>query len=405
MGLRLRSWRALAILALAAAPLAAFGADAPDDAARLEFFERKIRPIFAGHCYTCHSANTNSRGGLRVDDRNGLLTGGGRGPAIVPGHPEDSLLIRAVRHTDGKLKMPPDSQLTEEQIADLARWIEQGAAWPADSDWTPIDPGSEYEELRKSHWAWQPLRDPPIPQVKDASWPSNEIDRFLLARMEERELTPVADADQVQLIRRVTFDLTGLPPSPGDIQAFLQDDSAQAFERVVDRLLDSPAFGERWGRHWLDVARYGESTGSARNLPYPHAWRYRDYVIRSFNADKPYDQFLREQIAGDLLPAPTPDERTECVIATGFLALGVKDVNQRFKVRFVMDNIDEQIDTVTRSVLGLTASWRGATITSSIPFRNPTITPWRAFSTAPTCAPVCATKWGAAASTITTPIC
>ncbi|MEQ1907128.1 MAG: DUF1549 domain-containing protein, partial [Pirellulaceae bacterium] len=182
------------------------------------------------------------------------------------------------------------------------------------------------------------------------------IDQFLQAKLEEQGLTPVADADKVTLIRRVTFDVTGLPPTLDEIAAFVKDDSETAFATVVDRLLSSTAFGERWGRHWLDVARYGESTGSARNLPYPHAWRYRDYVIDAFNNDKAYDQFLREQIAGDLLSANSEAQRDEQLIATGFLALGVKDVNQRYKVRFVMDNVDEQIDTVSRAVLGLTAS-------------------------------------------------
>src|ERR1019366_3306788 len=187
-------------------------------------------------------------------------------------------------------------------------------------------------------------------------WARDEIDHFILAKLEEKKLQPVGDADKLTLIRRVTFDLTGLPPTLDEIDTFLKDTSAQAFEKVVDRLLASPAYGERWGRHWLDVARYAESTGSARNLPYPHAWRYRDYVIGAFNSDKPYNQFIREQIAGDLLPSKNQQERDTQLIATGFLALGVKDVNQRFKVRFVMDNIDEQIDTVTRSVLALTAS-------------------------------------------------
>ncbi|HTN02883.1 MAG TPA: DUF1549 and DUF1553 domain-containing protein, partial [Planctomycetaceae bacterium] len=215
---------------------------------------------------------------------------------------------------------------------------------------------ADYDKLRKEHWAFQPLTQAAVPPVADTAWPRDDIDRFVLARLEQEKLSPVADADKAALLRRVTADLTGLLPTPAEVDAFVADDSPQAFETVVDRLLASPAFGERWGRHWLDVARFGESTGSARNLPYPHAWRYRDYVIDAFNKDKPYDQFLREQIAGDLLPADAPALRDEQLIATGFLALGVKDVNQRFKVRFIMDNIDEQIDTVTRAALGLTVS-------------------------------------------------
>lgn len=325
--------------------------------AKLEFFEKKIRPLLVDNCFTCHSANTNSKGGLRVDDRNGLLHGGGRGAAIVPGKPDDSLLLSAVSYADEDLKMPPEKQLAAEQVADLRKWIDEGAAWPPVE--VPSDLGqsnAQYESLRKEHWAWQPLARTRVPVVRDAAWPRAELDSFVLARLEAEGLMPVGDADRATLIRRVTYDLTGLPPTPAEIDTFLADTSPEPLATVVDRLLASPAFGERWGRHWLDVARYGESTGSSRNIPYPHAWRYRDYVINAFNQDKPYDEFIREQIAGDLLPAESQQQRDERLIATGFLALGVKDVNQRFKVRFVMDNIDEQIDTVSRSVLALTAS-------------------------------------------------
>jgi hypothetical protein len=321
----------------------------------LDFFEQKIRPLLVENCYTCHSANTNSHGGLRVDDRNGLLQGGKSGPAVVPGRPEESLLIRRVSNANPKTRMPQEGQLSPEMIADLKKWIRDGAAWP------PVQvpaslrrPEPEYERLKAEHWAWQPLHAPRAPAVRDPSWCSANIDRFILSKIEAAELRPVNDLDKTALVRRLTFDLTGLPPTPAQIDVFLQDDSPDAYERVVDCLLASPAFGERWGRHWLDVARYGESTGGSRNVPYPHAWRYRDYVIDAFNADEPYDRFLREQISGDLLPAKSPADRDRQIIATGFLALGVKDVNQRFKVRFVMDNIDEQIDTVGRSILGLT---------------------------------------------------
>ncbi|MCI0358532.1 MAG: PSD1 and planctomycete cytochrome C domain-containing protein, partial [Planctomycetaceae bacterium] len=347
------------ILAAFAALVFAGPANADDgqDAARLEFFETRVRPVLVQNCFNCHSANTNSKGGLRVDDRNGLITGGGRGSAIVPGDVASSLLLRAVSYTDKDLKMPPEKQLSEDQIADLTKWIQDGAAWPAEK--LPADLGqseAEYARLRQSHWAWQPLKSPAPPTVQNEAWVRGDIDRFILAALEQKSLQPVGDADKVSLIRRVTFDLTGLPPTLAEVDAFLADESAEAFTKVVDRLLSSAAYGERWGRHWLDVARYGESTGSARNLPYPHAWRYRDYVIDAFNADKPYDQFLREQIAGDLLPANSPREKTEQLVATGFLAIGVKDVNQRFKVRYIMDNVDEQIDTVSRAVLGLTVS-------------------------------------------------
>jgi len=329
----------------------------------VEFFEKKIRPLLAGNCYNCHSADTNSQGGLRVDDRNGLIQGGGRGPALVPGQPEKSLLIQAVRHTHKKLKMPPKKHLSDQQILDLTKWIKDGAAWPAVRVPASIGrPNAKYAKLRREHWAWQPIRAVTIPAVRDTSWPRTDIDRFILNRLEEKGLRPVGDADPVSLIRRVSFDLTGLPPTPAEVDVFVQEWNSplasrpSPLEKLVDRLLSAPAYGERWGRHWLDLARYGESTGSARNVPYPHAWRYRDYVIDAFNSDKPYDQFIREQIAGDLLPARSPRQRDEQLVATGFLALGVRDVNQRFKVRFVMDNIDEQIDTVGRAVLALSMS-------------------------------------------------
>jgi hypothetical protein len=348
------SFVALCFLACLPAGAAEQPARRPDPAG-VEFFEKKIRPLLVENCYTCHSADTNAKGGLRVDDRNGLLQGGNHGPAVVPGQPDKSLLIQKVTHTDPKVRMPLGKQLPEPRIEDLKKWIRDGAAWPAVAVPASVGkPKPAYEKLKKTHWAWQPLAAPQPPQVGDTSWVRDDVDRFLLAKLEAKGLAPVKDCDRGVLIRRVTFDLTGLPPNPAQVDAFLQDDSPTAFEKVVDRLLASPAFGERWGRHWLDVARYAESTGPSRNIPYPHAWRYRNYVLDAFNADKPYDRFLQEQIAGDLLPTRSAKERDEQAIATGFLALGTKDVNQRFKVRFVMDNIDEQIDTVTRSVLALT---------------------------------------------------
>ena len=289
-----------AMSVLAAGPTAA-----ADDERGLEFFEKKIRPLLVENCYTCHSAETNSRGGLRVDDRNGLVTGGEHGPAIVPGKPDESRLLRAVSYTDEDLKMPPKKQLSAEQVADLEKWIAEGAAWPAAE--LPADIGQsnpEYERLRKEHWAWQPLRDARAAGGARCRLAARRGRRLPAGEARRKESAARGRCrSRLTLIRRVTFDLTGLPPTTAEIDGFLADTSIDAFEKVVDRLLASPAFGERWGRHWLDVARYGESTGSSRNLPYPHAWRYRDYVIDAFNDDKPYDQFMREQIAGDLLPA------------------------------------------------------------------------------------------------------
>lgn len=327
-------------------------------AARLEFFEKKVRPILSSHCYQCHSADTKAAGGLRVDDRNGLLIGGDSGAAINAGDPEHSLLIERVVQEAKKGKMPKEGDLlTDAEVADLKQWIQDGVEWPREKIPAYIGRKREdYEDLKNRHWAWQPLTDPQAPEVASAAWARSGVDRFILARLEAKQLAPVADADAATLLRRVTFDLTGLPPTPAEIDAFEKDKSPDALARVVDRLLTSSHFGEQWGRHWLDIARYGESTGPSRNIPYPHAWKYRDYVIDALNRDVPFDRFVQEQIAGDLLPATTDEERNRQLTATGFLALGVKDVNQRFKVRFLMDNVDEQIDVVSRSVLGLTVS-------------------------------------------------
>ena len=336
--------------------------DKPSDA-QIEFFEKKIRPILVENCYVCHSEHHKEAGGLRVDDYKAITIAGRNGQAVVPGNSAKSILIQRVTHPDDSKTMPPDHRLSEPQITDLKSWIDDGAAWPPlvipkGLDQT-LEPGEvPHSELKESHWAWQPLSKVVAPELASGSfgsaWAKTDVDKFVAAKLEENKLSPVDDASKSVLLRRITYDLTGLPPTQEEVYSFLLDESPKAFENVVDKLLESPAYGERWGRHWLDVARYGESTGSARNLPYPHAWRYRDYVIDSFNRDKPFDKFIQEQIAGDLLPASSLGEKREQLTATGFLAIGVKDVNQRFKVRYDMDNVDEQIDTVSRSVLGLT---------------------------------------------------
>jgi hypothetical protein len=257
--------------------------------------------------------------------------------------------------------MPQESTepLAEKEISTLETWIKDGAAWPDETEKLPPTPGriqAAYKELRVKLWSLQPVTNPAVPAVDNGSWSSNAIDRFVLAKLEEKKLAPVADADNVTLIRRLSYDLTGLPPDPADVKAFRKNHTPRGYRELVDRLLASPQFGERWGRHWLDVARYAESSGPSRNMPYPNAWRYRDYVIDAVNRDIPYNRFIQEQLAGDLLPSDTPAERDRLLTATGFLALGPKDVNQRFKARFKMDNIDDQIDTVTRSTMALTVS-------------------------------------------------
>ena len=315
-----------------------------------DFFNTRVRPVLEENCYGCHSARANTlKGGLRLDSKSGWQRGGDSGhPAVIPGKPAASPLMDAVEWADEDTRMPPRKKLSDVAIADIHHWIEMGAPDPrvaivtSRQARTPMD----IEEGRK-FWAFQPPKKTG-PPVADGSWPHNDIDRFLLAAMKGKGLHPAPDADPDVLIRRATFDLTGLPPVP--------DASHESYEGLVDRLLDSPRFGEKWGRHWLDVARYAESSGRSVNFLYPEAWRYRDYVIASFNSDKPYDQFVKEQIAGDLLPHLGVRDQAEKIIATGFLAIGAKSHDEADRVKFLMDVADEQIDTVTRSMLGLSVA-------------------------------------------------
>ncbi len=324
----------------------------------LAFFENKIRPVLADKCYQCHSADAEKvKGGLALDTREGARHGGENGPAIVPGDLEASLLIEAIRFHNKDTAMPPEKsggKLPDAVIKDFEKWVQMGAPDPRDGR---VKIATQQDTAAaKDWWAWQPPKSQPAPVVKDTAWPRNDIDRYLLSALEEKGLKPVGDADKLTLLRRVTFDLTGLPPTPQEVTAFCADASPDAFKKVVDRLLDSKQFGERWGRRWLDVARYAESTGKDINLAFPHAWRYRDYVIAAFNNDKPYDQFLREQIAGDLLPAKNDKQRAEQLVATGFLAMGTKSVNEANPRQFALDLADEQIDTVSQAMLGVTAA-------------------------------------------------
>jgi hypothetical protein len=277
-------------------------------------------------------------------------------PAVKPGKPEESLLISAVRH-DGELKMPFREKLSARQIADLTAWVQMGAPWPeSQAAVRPAPPknGPIFTRAERSFWAFQKPLAAPLPAVRHAAWPQSPIDHYILAKLEEHGLRPAAAADRRTLLRRATFDLTGLPPTPQEVAAFLADQSPNAFARVVDRLLASPAYGERWGRHWLDVARYADSNGMDENLAYANAFRYRDYVVGAFNHDLPYDRFVQEQLAGDLLPAATDEARRRQDIATGFLALGPKMLAEDDPAKMEMDIVDEQIDTVGRTFLGLT---------------------------------------------------
>jgi hypothetical protein len=334
-----------------------------DNAAGIEFFEKNIRPVLSQKCYGCHSKESGKqKGGLLLDTREGIRTGGDSGHAVAPGDPAESLLLKAIRYEDREMEMPPKKEggkLPEETIAKFEQWIRMGAPDPRGGDAVAMKPIAkrEWDPVKaKEFWAFQLPKAQQPPAVKDSAWPRSDVDRFILAAQEAAKLKPVADADRTTLIRRVYFDLIGLPPRPDEVDAFVKDKSPNAFEKVVDRLLASPQFGERWGRHWLDVARYAESTGKERNFTFPAAWKYRDYVIASLNADRPYDEFIREQIAGDLLPSSNDDEHNRHLIATGFLALGPKGLNEKNKEQFRMDLVDEQIDTTTRAITGITVA-------------------------------------------------
>ena len=330
-----------------------------------EFFEKKVRPLLVERCYKCHSG-TEVKGSLRLDSAESLSRGSESGPVVVAGEPDESLLIQAVRHQNG-LKMPPDGRLEEKQIADLAAWIRAGARWPGATATVgtgstaassiPIAARATFSPEEKSYWAYQPVRDTAPPAVKNEAWIESPIDRFVLAKLDELGLAPAPPADKLNLLRRVTFDLTGLPPTPEEVSAFLQDESPQTFEQVVDRLLASPHYGERWGRHWLDVVRYAETTANDANAVMRYAWRYRNYVIDAFNRDLPYDQFLIEQLAGDLLPATDSVEtNTRRIIATGFLMVGPKALAETDKEQSRLDIVDDQIDVTGRAMLGLTVA-------------------------------------------------
>jgi hypothetical protein len=336
----------------------------PPTAEGIAFFEKNIRPVLVESCYKCHAADAEKiKGGLALDTREGIRKGGDTGPAIVPGDLAKSLLIEAIRYENEDTRMPPENKggkLLDSVIANFEQWVKMGAPDPREGTAVAV-PTSWDPEKAKSHWAYQPVKVSPPPAVNDANWARTDIDRFVLGALEAKGLKPVADAEPRALVRRLYFDLTGLPPSPEEVEAFVgafdrSHESNETYGVLIDSLLSSKAFGERWGRHWLDVARYAESTGRDVNAVMPHAWRYRDYVIASFQADKPYNQFLREQIAGDLLPAKDSRERAQNLIATGFLALGSRNLNERNPRQFVLDAADEQIDTVSQAVLGLTAA-------------------------------------------------
>jgi len=334
-----------------------------------EFFEKKIRPVLAEHCYKCHSAQSKKvKGGLLLDTREGIVKGGDEGALFVPGDPDKSRLIEAVRYKNEKLQMPPDHRLAEQQIADLIEWVKRGAPLPAPAvaaAGSPTSPATvgppaktiDYARARKA-WAFQRPQLPPVPPVKRTDWAVSDLDRFILARLEAKNVPPAPPADKRALIRRATFDLTGLPPTPQDVEAFVADQSTDAFAKVVDRLLASPAYGERWARHWLDVVRYTDSLdarGSGTEGDISEAWRYRDWVVGAFNRDLPYDQFVKNQIAGDLIPAPQPGKmNVDGVVATGVYVIGEWGTGDADKEKMLTDIVDDQVDVTGRAFLGLT---------------------------------------------------
>ncbi|HEV7405683.1 MAG TPA: PSD1 and planctomycete cytochrome C domain-containing protein [Chthoniobacteraceae bacterium] len=328
-------------------------AEIPPD--QLAFFEAKIRPVLVDQCYKCHSTESGkAKGGLLLDTRAALLKGGDNGPSFTAGEPEKSRLIEAIRWSDPELKMPPKTKLDAAQITALEAWVKMGAPDPREETARP--PAiAKFIEQAKTHWAFQPLAKSAPPAVQDAAWVRNDVDRYILAGLQQTGLQPSPEADRRTLLRRVSFDLIGLPPTPEEVDAFVKDESPQAYERLVDRLLASPHYGERWGRHWLDLARYADSSGYHNDLDRPNAWRYRDYVIRSFNEDKPYARFVAEQLAGDEIDGA--DEET--LVATGFCRNGPSNDDNMGKsaaalAQYRVDQLDNVISTTASVFLGVT---------------------------------------------------
>jgi mono/diheme cytochrome c family protein len=317
--------------------------------AQLQFFESKIRPIFANRCYKCHSHEaTKLKGGLSLEYRETILKGGDTGPAIVPGQPEKSLLIKAVHYSDPDLQMPPKGEkLSDAEILALEQWVKMGAPDPRKA---AASAPREWSKTERDHWSFQPVRKPPVPEVQAKDFIKTPVDNFIVAKLEAKEMKPNAVADKRTLLRRATFDLLGLPPTQKESDDFVADNSPEAFAKVVDRLLASPHYGERWGRYWLDLARYSDTKGDVKkqreDFHYPYAWTYRDYVIRSFNEDKPYNKFITEQIAADRTAHPD----NSVLAALGFLTIGERFNNNE------NDIINDRIDVVTKGLMGLTVT-------------------------------------------------
>ena len=339
------------ITALFLAPLALLAAGDDD-----LFFESKVRPVLIKRCYDCHSTEKKTKGGLALDTRAGWQHGGDNGPAIIPGDLTKSLIIKAVRYLDEDFAMPPKSRLPADEVAILEEWVKRGAPDPRNGETAKAAKPKRTINLDdgRKFWAFQPVANPAAPAVKDSAWPKDPVDRFLLAKIEDKGLKPAGDADRHTWIRRVSLDLTGLPASAEEVVAFANDKSDDADAKVVDRLLASPTYGERWARHWLDLTGYADMIGTSNEVFAEHAWRYRDYLIQAFNRDKPFDQFIKEQLAGDLMPASAPEQRAEQIIATGFLQVGDLEIVNPDKAKMETDHIDTQLIKIGGAFLGMT---------------------------------------------------
>jgi mono/diheme cytochrome c family protein len=320
-------------------------------AAQVSFYEKDVLPVLKQHCLKCHGEDPEKlKGSLNLATRRAVLEGGDSGPAVNLEKPGESLLLKAIQYKDADHKMPPKGKMPGAEIATLEKWVEQGLPVPADRVGARAAKKGVVTEEAKKYWAYQPVKRPPVPAVKDKQWVKTPVDAFVLARLEAKGLKPVRPADRRALIRRATYDLTGLPPSPEEIDAFVTSTDPDAYEKLIDGLLASPHYGEKWGRHWLDVVRYSETNGYERDGPKPFAWRYRDYVIRSFNADKPYTQFVKEQLAGDEVPGYNPD----AVVATGYYRLGLWDDEPADPLQALFDGYDDLVATTGQAFLGTT---------------------------------------------------
>ena len=324
-----------------------------------EFFEKEVRPLLIEKCSGCHG-ETKPKGNLKLTSRADVLHGGDNGAAVVPGKPDESLLVKAVRYQD-EPRMPPKGKLTEKQIGVLEKWVKLGAPWPgAKAPPTPAEGGFVITDKHRQFWSFQPVKAAPLPAARDVKWSRTPVDRFILAKLEAKDIAPATAADKRTLLRRATFDLIGLPPTPAEIDAFLADDSPQAFAKVVDRLLASPQYGERWGRHWLDVVRYADARDLIqlpRESDFRESWRYRDWVVDSFNCDLSYTDFVRAQIAGDLLPSPRSGSfNKDGLVATGLLAIADFVPGDVDKNQMIADYVNDQIDVVGKAFLGLSVA-------------------------------------------------